>query len=115
VDPSTEASGYSHWPWAESPLQVSEQQSAGASHGNPDSRQQRFPLVPGRFAARQLPMQQSLSLAHSHCPVLHRLLRAAVHPSFAGAAHVLVSETKPPSPFEPLQLPPQQSLSSVHG
>jgi hypothetical protein len=72
-------------------------------------------------AATQLPRQQSASLVHSHMPELHRLLRAMVHPSFAGSAQVLPppsnAPNSPPSPLElePLQLPVQQPLLSLHG
>jgi hypothetical protein len=99
-------------------LHVNEQQSASASQGWPLSRQQRCPLVPGMAAARQLPMQQSLSLSQAHWPVLQRLLRAAVHDSLAGAAHVpppSMPPNVPASPGDELQLPVQQSLLFVHG
>jgi hypothetical protein len=60
-------------------------------------------------------MQQSSSVAHSQSPALHRLLRATEQPSSAGSAQVLpASSPKPASSFEPLQLPKQQSLLSLH-
>jgi len=46
---------------------------------------------------------------------LHRLLNATVQLSLTGSAQKLDSDSKPASPlFEPLQLPEQQSLLSVH-
>jgi hypothetical protein len=68
-------------------------------------------------ASTQLPMQQSLSVAHVHSPVLQRLLNATVHPWLTGSAHVFPpSDSKPPSspPLEPLQFPLQHPLLSEH-
>jgi hypothetical protein len=106
------AAPYWHCPDAS---HMSEQQSALMSHGRPVSRQQRSPDVPGMSDVTQLPMQQSLSVSQAHCPVLHRLERAAVHPSFVTAS----AQALPPSPWNPLsdaeapQLPVQQSLLSL--